>query len=195
MKLYSIKYILIVLGVLSVIGFSYPLASLYMTEDSGPYLSLALLNEYNMTENYFDDGSIVKLNESINWNIKIKNIGVTKYVLLKIKIVDDLSMLPDQLNFMESSGPVIFEEYKILGNGDIENIPVEWSIIRYDSNSIELNLNGRVIQSMMPTYSGKEIILVFELWVYDLVEQNFVFKWNSRTQEQCIWNKLTFLIE
>lgn len=159
------------------------------------FLSMSILSSEYSIGNYFPlNSSSVEINHTMNWNILLSNVGISKYAKIKIKLINDSQQLPDQIKCMPSDTKSLVELRVMLPKNGNRTIPVEWKILKYDQNKIMIILNDQKIEHKIQINQGDELTLLFELWVYDAEVNNFKFKWYSRTKYQCIWNRISFII-
>ena len=194
MKINHIKYFLIFVGLSILLYNIYPLISNLVHRENEIFLSMSILNKNGEMKNYFLDSTNVKVNDVHEWNINVENRGdVSSYVSLRIKLLDDQSELPDQNNCLPSVQSAIIEMKRIAPSKNRVNLPFKWKITNHDPNFLDLEINDKKIESVPITVvDGIDLTLVFELWVFDLEEDGFSFSWESRTVEQCIWNRMSF---
>ena len=174
---------------------TYPVISnLVLPKEDEVFLSMSILNRNGEMENYFPDSTIVKVNDVHEWNIDVANRGdVSGYIILRIKLIDDQSDLPDQNTCKPSAKPEIIEIKRIVPSKTSVTLPFKWKITNYDTNLLDLEINDKKVRSVPITVEeGIDLTLVFELWVFDLEKDSFSFSWESRTVEQCIWNRISF---
>ena len=170
---------------------------------SDKFLSLAVLGSNMMAENYYPRAnSTIIVGETVKWYLNIQNhFGNPEYLQLRLKLLNSSRYLPHDNFSRSTSSPVsqIFEEERMMPDNSTWIIPMNWTVTGVDENHttiMSLNINGVKINGVNTrSLTGKDFMIVFELWRYDTKSKNFVFIWPSRTGERTAWDQLWFSLK
>jgi uncharacterized membrane protein len=170
---------------------------------SEKFLGLTVLGSNMMAENYYPDGnSTVVVGETVKWYINVQNhLGSPEYLSLRLKLLNSSQFLPVD-NFSKStSSPVspIFELKRMMPNNSTWMIPINWTVTDADENHTtikSLNVNGMQINGVNTrSLTGKDFMIVLELWRYDTKGKNFIFTWPSQRGERVTWDQIWFSLK
>jgi hypothetical protein len=166
------------------------------------YFILALLGEDGMTENYFiDDDPTIEVGDRISWIQYIRNrMGETKYIAIRVKLLNSTMSLPNSTFCIPSSAPVVYETRRVLLNGEIWENHFYWELQDVDQhNDIilikKIIINGSPYQIDVRADKGSNFRFIFELWVYDKLSDNFLFGHVTDTKSSCVWNQIWFNVK
>jgi hypothetical protein len=167
------------------------------------FLGLTVLGNNMMAENYYPDGnSTVLVGETAKWYINIQNyLGDPEYLSLRLKLLNSTQFLPID-NFSRSTPspvPDIFELKRMVPNNSTWIIPINWTVTDADENHTtikSLNINGIQINGVNTrSITGKDFMILLELWRYDSKVKDFVFIWPSHSGERVAWDQIWFSLK
>jgi len=167
------------------------------------FLGLTVLGSNMMAENYYPGGnSTIVVGETVKWYINAQNhLGSPEYLSLRLKLLNSSQFLPLD-NFSRSTpSPVshIFELNRMVPNNSTWIIPMNWTVTNADENhtTIEsLNVNDIQINGVNTrSVTGKDFMIVLELWRYDTRDKDFTFIWPSQTGERVTWVQIWFSLK
>lgn len=182
-------FILSIIPILSVIINSVPIKQ-------DPFVAIALLDENGKAKEYIPSNTNLTREDPININLYIQNnMERVIYTIIKIKIQDSDSKLPNSTSCIPSEAQTSYELRRILSNTEVWITPLSFKIINLDVqnenylintimiNEEIINLNVTVNKNLNPR-------LIFEIWVYDDNIKHFSFSWQGLSEIKCAWNQL-----
>lgn len=194
-----------VVGFLSFLVLTSSIAYLSLEKKaSEKFLGLTVLGSNMMAENYYPEGnSTIVVGETVKWYISVNNyFGSPEYLSLRLKLLNSTSQFLPLDNFSRSTpSPVshIFELKRMVPNNSTWIIPINWTVTDVDENhtTIEsLNVNGNQINGLNTrSVTGKDFMIVLELWRYDTRVKDFVFIWPSHTGPRVTWSQIWFSLK
>jgi uncharacterized membrane protein len=170
---------------------------------SHEFLGLTVLGNNMMAENYYPEGnSTVVVGETVKWYINVENhLGSPEFLSLRLKLLNSSQFLPldNSSRSTPSPTPHIFEITRMMSDNSTWIIPINWTITDIDENHTtirSLNVNGIQINGVnTKSVTGKDFMVVFELWRYDTNLKDFIFTWPSETGERVTWVQLWFSLK
>ena len=150
------------------------------------FIEFGLLGKDKIADNYFlYDNSTVSTDSQVDWYLYIHNhMGTSQDVIVKVKLLNSEMEIPnDQEHEPSPFAPFIELPFSLLNN-DTLLVPFSWSItetILQDASILlkQLKVNDQSIEVDVSTFSYSFFRMVFELWVYDPVSQQYEFGWRS----------------
>lgn len=142
----------------------------------------------------YGDNRIVK-GVQVEWTIGILNkLEKPQLVEIRAKISNSTIASPDEL--LPTEAPVIYTFESLVPEGGKVEFPFIWRIVeiiqRSDSINIVLNVNDINVNSTSVTAPrGKNFRIVFELWTFDEVRQEFIYGW-SEGNGGVAWTQMWF---
>ncbi len=200
LKEYRILFRLICLGLILVTTFSF-LSMVFPYQPTGErFFVLSLLGRDRTAENYYLNDYPALGAHEMQWYISVQNfMQETQYVLVKVKVLNSTMSFPDLVMCTPSPESPIMNFSVFLGKGQSSTIPFFWKIINYSFHDesliidrIEINKNPVSLNVSSSNDSGFQII--FELWYYDPVIEDFRFNWDSGFGIRCSWNQIDFTV-
>lgn len=199
MSLDDWKFLFVSISIILVYAAFSPLIISNLRIESDPFFVLGLLGEDGMTEKYYpDDDSTIEMGEEIHWVQHIHNrMGETKYVAIRVKLLNSTMLSPNSTLCIPSSAPVVYEIRRVLLDNEIGEEHFDWSILDVIQNNDsilvnKINIKGQPHQTDVRAYKGHNFRIVFELWVYDEIHDDFLFGWITDDESSCVWNQIWF---
>ncbi len=201
MKLDDFRALIIFLCLVLILAAFSPFIVLIYPVKSGeqPFLALGLLGKDRKLGDYYPNGnSTIQAHSIVQWYIYINNrMHSAKYVEVRVKLINTTHLFPDSQKCLSSSAKSLFEFRRILLNGEEQNLPFFWQIIETKDEGdktviTQLEINNMTIDLDVGSLLGKDLYMVFELWVYNENSGNFEFAWNSNQVDYCAWNEIWF---
>ena len=170
---------------------------------SDKFLGLTVLGSNMMAENYYPEGnSAIAPGETIKWYISVQNyLGSPEYLSLRVKLLNSSQFLPVDNYSRSTPSPVspIFELKRMMPNNSTWITPINWTVTTVDVNHTtvkSLDVNGTQINGVNTrSVTGKDFMIVIELWRYDTKVKDFIFTWPSKTGERATWGQLWFSLK
>lgn len=178
------KQVLTIAGLILLLILTVALFSTLWPRNEAQFFEIGLLDKNKTAIAYFAiDNSTLEIGTQVRWFVFVhNNMGSAEQVSIRVKLLNSTMAQPiDSKNtpspfsfFMELPSPLSVNETALL--------PFSWSIsdaVSQDGSTIirQLTVNNH---SYDINVSSKDYFsLVFELWVYDPVTQDYVFGWHS----------------
>ena len=198
MNLKEFRLLTISIYLLLIVGIFYPIISPYIEENQGEFISMTITNEDKKTSNYFrNNNSILYEDDENKWFITINNnVADLSYVSVKVKIMNFDEPSPDTIKCTPSDGYVIYQINKVIQGFDKITIPFYWKVMEVnDSNEISLiNINDNNININISLNDESNCKIMFELWKYDILSDDFDFGIEFDDNIICVWNQINFKI-
>jgi hypothetical protein len=179
-------------------AFILPILSIVINVDSDRYFTLAVLGEDRLAGQYFSSDSTTSLNESINWNIIVKNnMGRTQLVSLRFKFLNETLSSPEMISCKPSIVPEFFELKMVIPKEENITIPISWSIkeIEIDDDNMiikKLLIDDNLIDINIKSLYGFNYKIIVELWFFEEKTNSFVFGWTNKGEINCAWSQIWF---
>lgn len=180
------KSILVIVALVTVLILVVALISAFWPKYEMQFIEFGLLGKDKIADNYFlYDNSTVSTDSQVDWYLYIHNhMGTSQDVIVKVKLLNSEMEVPnDQEHEPSPYTPFIELPFSLLNN-DTLLVPFSWSItetILQDASILlkQLKVNDQSIEVDVSTFSYSFFRMVFELWVYDPVSQQYEFGWRS----------------
>jgi len=199
LKEYRTLFALVGIGLILVTTFAFFSTVFPYPTTAERFFVLGLLGKDKTAENYYpnDDPNIRGL-EEMQWYVFVQNfMQEVQYVLVKVKVLNSTMTLPDAVACTPSPENVIMNFSVFLTNGRSSTIPFFWHIANYSLQGEPLIVERLVINSMpvslkVGAVNGSSFRMMFEVWYYDPVIEDFRFEWDSGFGLRCAWNQMLF---
>ena len=139
-----------------------------------------------MAEDYYPDGnSTLRVGSPVLWYVYLHNhMGSPEEVLVRVKLLNSTMELPDDREHLPSPSPFFVELPVSLEIDETVMVPFSWEILEAESlnesaSISRLVVNDEVFDVDVSAFGDGRFRLVFELWVYDESEEQYVFWWDS----------------
>jgi hypothetical protein len=178
------KQVFTIVGLLLLLILTVALISTFWPKNETQFFELGLLDKNKTATAYFTiDNSTLEIGTQVRWFVFVhNNMGNAEQVSIRVKLLNSTMTQPiDSKNtpspfsfFLELPSPLSVNETVLL--------PFSWSIsdaVSQDGTNIirQLTVNDHTYDINV---SSKDYFsLVFELWVYDPVPQDYVFGWHN----------------
>ena len=150
------------------------------------FFELGLLGSAKTADNYFpNNSSDVGVGYNIPWFIYVGNhMGSVQNIAVRLKLLNSTMQAPIDQEHKPSPYPYFFELPTSLSVDEKRLIPLSWSVSKVvtqkSSTTIkQLVVNGKITNLDVTSVSDNRFRIVFELWVYDSVSNQYVFLWSS----------------
>lgn len=166
-----------------------------------PFVAMALLDEYGKAEQYNPANINFSNGDEMNFNLFIENkMEKIIYVLIKIKILDTSTELPNSTSCTPSQSPTAYELRRIISISETWITPLSFRILNFDTKDEDHEIKKIMFDENIISYNvtinnNLDPRLLFELWIYDSEIDDFSFSWMGLTEEKCAWNQLIFYIK
>lgn len=198
MKLNDWNIFFIIVSIISILGLTIPFVISFVPKHEEGFLSVAILsNDNESIQYYIDEKPVINVEEEVDWVIQVENrMGELQYISLRVKMPNSTDEGPDTVTCEPLLSPVIFEFQKIVLNNENWIIPFSWIVDRYnDSNNIyQLSINDHRSDVYISLEDELSTRFVFELWVCDAENDDFIFAFKSGDEYRCVWNQMWFRI-
>lgn len=196
------KLLLILGGFLVFTIASVYVISLYWPRYEEYFFELGLLGKDRLAEDYFpNENSTVNIGTPISWHVYVHNhMGQDQDVVVRVKILNSTMEAQDDRGHEPSPQPYFLEIPISLSIDETAVIPFSWMINDAYSLTVNIDLFASPLANEV-VYVNLESIddrfrIVFELWVYDEVSDEYVFGWYSKGEYNSasiyIWLNLNF---
>jgi len=199
MKLDDWKFYFIIASIVSILGLTIPFVISFIPKHEDVFLSVAILSNDNESFQYYTgEEPVINIEKEVDWRIQVENhMGEIQYVSLRVKMSNSTDEIPD-INACEPlSSPVIFQLQKIVLNNENWIIPFSWIVDRYNhsNNNYKLSINDQYSDVYISLEDKLSARFIFELWVYDVKNDDFLFAYKSGDEYRCVWNQMWFRIK
>ena len=178
-----------------------PLIIASLPNKNEPFFALAVLGEEGIADNYYPEDNLnIEIGDEVSWTIYLYNhMGETKYVAVRIKLINSTMMTPNSTLYKPSSAPINYEIRRILLNNETWLCPFSWSIQKIEFSEgyyviKQLIVNDRTIETYVNVRDGSNIRFILELWLYEKDLEDFQFRWRYDDEMGCVWNQVWFNI-
>jgi hypothetical protein len=134
----------------------------------------------------------------MSWMLYVQNkMPNPQYISLKLKIINSTSIFPNATTLTPSPAHPIFEENLFLLSDQSVKIPFNWTIRKFEQNDekekiSEFKINDEIYQVSIEGRTGENYHIIFELWTFDINQNQFIFSWIYKEQGRCVWNHIPF---
>ena len=150
------------------------------------FFEIGLLGKDKLAKDYYlNDNYSLTLGSQVDWFIYVHNhIGSAQNVVVKVKLVNSIVDLPNDLDNVSCPFDSIAEFPLSMSVNDSLIVPFSWIIVEAISqkNSIiikQLTVNDQIVEVNVSDFSESFFRMVFELWVYNESLQTYEFGWES----------------
>lgn len=169
-------------------------------ESKEQYINLYVLDKERTTKGlYPSNNSNIPVGTTVEWLIGIQNLmDKTEYVSLKIKLGNETHPNPDIINYTLTTNEldVITEFQQVVKKEERYEIPFFWYISQIsvigNHYQLVLNINNQEFECDVTAVDGHNFRLIFELWRFDQVTQDFIFKQSGDREGYGLWIQLWF---
>jgi uncharacterized membrane protein len=182
-----------------VIVINIPLVMKYIPNSNESFMSLAILGEKVMAENYYPENNPnIELNNNVDWNLYLYNhMDKSKYILVNVKITNSSILSPNSTTCAPSPASSVYQIRRILLDNETLITPFSWRInnISNTGKSVKINtfsLNRDTINTDVMAINGYNFRIIFELWVYNKEVKEFQFGWKYGEETNCAWTQIWF---
>ncbi|MGH9879590.1 MAG: hypothetical protein ACRD5H_18330 [Nitrososphaerales archaeon] len=162
------------------------------------FLTLSTLgSDMSAAKYYPGEGSFVSDGDTLNWNVRVYNhMGEPEYVAIRLKLLNETQLGPDDELRLPSPSDPIYEERRIVGNEDTLTMPLAITIedVATSSTSSVIRtvlVNGKAVTNLnVGNEQSSDFRFIVELWRYDITAENFVFTWPSGPDTGSAWNQI-----
>jgi uncharacterized membrane protein len=199
LKLKEYYIFFIVIYIVLIIITLFPVILTYFPDRNQNFVTMAILGDKGMAENYYPKNDPnIEIHEEVNWQLYISNKKKdTIFISIKIKISNSTVELPKSTSCIPNPATSIYEIQRIIEGNETWIKPITWKLEKFSitDNIIKLEgikINDKVIDLNTVSKKGYNFRLIFELWLYDLKNNNFHFVSKDGDMEQCVWNQIWF---
>ena len=197
-KLDDWKFFFIIASIVSILGLTIPFVISFVPKHEDGFLSVAILSNDNESFQYYTgEEPVINIEEEVDWIIQVENhMGEIQYVSLRVKMANSTDESPDIDACEPLLSPVIFQLQKIVLNNENWIIPFSWIVNRYNdsNNNYQLSINDHYSDVYISLEDELSARFIFELWVYDVKNDDFLFTYKSGDEYRCVWNQMWFRI-
>jgi hypothetical protein len=199
MNIKELRLVIITLYILSILIIVYPVASPLIETNRDELLTMTILGNKGTAGNYFmNSSSTIVIGEKVDWNIQLyDSMKDMAYLSIKIKILNSNASSPDVILCTPTDEPMIYQINKIMVERDEVNISFSWEIeevIKSDDHYKikSIVINDEKIITNFDMNKDMKLKLIFELWKYNVNNDQFEFKLFNNGDYICIWNQINF---
>ncbi|MFB0569122.1 MAG: hypothetical protein ACETV0_05855 [Nitrososphaeria archaeon] len=165
------------------------------------FFALGVLGENMMAEHYYPgDDPRIGPGELVQWHVTLYNhMGSAQYVSVRVKLLNQTTPPPDDMNHTPSSVPFFKEIAHVFVDNETWVFPFYWSVenVSWSGGSAKItavNLNNVTITQGLDTTAqdGYNFRIVLELWAYGNETTGFQFGWRSGEEVRSAWNQIWF---
>ena len=164
------------------------------------YINLYVLDKERTTRGlYPSNNSNIPVGTTVEWLIGIQNfMDNTEYLSLRVKLGNETHPNPDIINSTLTTNElaIITEFQQVIKNEERYEIPFFWYISRItvkgNKYQLVLNINNQEFISDTIAIDGLNYRLIFELWRFDDVSQDFIFSQSEEDGGHGLWIQLWF---
>ncbi|HLI46650.1 MAG TPA: hypothetical protein VKU94_05595 [Geobacterales bacterium] len=174
----------------------YIVAYVFLTNiPSQEFYELAIQGKNN--EIFPNNNSTITIGEKVQWEfIIVSTFRTPRIVEIVMKLGNNNTMLPNDVNGTPSNGTEIFSWLVYLTYGVKKDYSIEWAVSSVENRSdyyyLILNINNTIIKRVdVGAYKGEKFRIIIELWT---LEENgdFRFGWVYQNQLYMIWYQYPF---
>jgi hypothetical protein len=147
------------------------------------FFEFALLGSEKKAENYFpNQNSTIEKQTPLLWHIFLHNhMGSEQTVIVRVKLLNSTMTMPNDLNHSPSPHLPFLEFSTVLTIDDTIQLPFSWSILEAvpSNGSIVMTVNNEIIVGDVSSFVDNQLRMVFELWVYNPLTEQYEFGWDS----------------
>lgn len=172
-------------------------------DQNEPFIALSIISNQGTAQDYFpNNDNRISLESVVSWEIFVQNkMPTPQYISIKFKIINSPSLFPNSTTLTPSSEPSIYEENILLLSDQSLKLPFNWTITQFEqlNNSQEkinaIKINEEIHQISIIGRINDNYHIIFELWTFDVNQNQFIFSWNYEEQSRCVWNHIPFSVQ
>lgn len=159
-----------------------------------------LLGGNHMAADYYPQNDTdIRPGVIIRWYLGTTNyMGSVQIVEIRVKIANQTTKSPDDVQALESPAPALTDIAKVLQNNETWETPWVWSVqngtISGGSTHIlllKINNETYPISDWMAS-NGYNFRIIFELWTWQSDSNAFHFGWTSNGEQRVAWLQVWF---
>jgi hypothetical protein len=178
------KQVFTIAGLLLLLILTVALISTFWPRNETQFFELGILDKNKTAKAYFAiDNSTLEIGTQVRWFVFVhNNMGSAEQVSIRVKLLNSTMAQPIDSKNTPSPFSFLLELPSSLSVNETVLLPFSWSIsdaVSQDGTTIVRQLTVNNHTYYVTVLSKDYFSLVFELWVYDKVSQNYVFGWQS----------------
>jgi len=178
----------------------YGSATFYFTSPrpAQPFIAWGIYSELGLLSEYVPGSNLtVSVNQTLNWHFQITNrMGVVQFVRVVYRIGNTTSIAPSATQAAETI-PEVGRSEKFIPNLSVSQIGFSWRVLSIppgDPVKPLFEIDGQTVQSEIGSASGREFVLFFELWTFDIPTGSFQYGWKKEGAREGSWLQFAFYI-
>ena len=168
------------------------------------FFQIYVLGESRMAERYYPDNNTnIPVGRLVKWYLGTTNfMGSVQYIVIKVKLANSTTKAPDDVNYLPSPEPVVWELERVLVDNETWEFPFTWVIGEIGQNgnmTYATVLCYAVLDGIVEVGSGKVSALnghnfriIFELWTFDPATEDLIFGWRAGEGRRVAWLQMWF---
>jgi hypothetical protein len=178
------KQVFTIAGLLLLLILTVALISTFWPRNETQFFELGILDKNKTATAYFAiDNSTLEIGTQVRWFVFVhNNMGSAEQVSIRVKLLNSTMAQPIDSKNTPSPFSFLLELPSSLSVNETVLLPFSWSIsdaVSQDGTTIIRQLTVNNHTYYITVLSKDYFSLVFELWVYDKVSQNYAFGWQS----------------
>jgi len=167
------------------------------------FFQIYVLGETRMAERYYpDNSSNIPVGRLIKWYLGTTNfMGSVQYAVIKVKLGNSTTEVPDDVDYMPSPAPVLMEFGRVLMDNETWEFPFTWligEVATYNNVTLATVLainvkNGvEVRRGQVSALNGHNFRIIFELWTFDPLTEDLILGWRAGGERKVAWLQIWF---
>jgi hypothetical protein len=179
------KQFLTIAGLVLLLILFVALISTFWPKNETQFFELGLLDKSKTATAYFAiDNSTLEIGSQVKWYVFVhNNMGSAEQVTVRVKLLNSTMSQPIDSKNTPSPFSFFMELPSSLSINETILLPFSWSIsdaVSQDGTTIVRQLTANNHTYDINVSSKDYFSLIFELWVYDPISQDYIFGWHSR---------------
>lgn len=164
------------------------------------FFQMYVLGSNHMAAQYYPyNVTDIRLGEVVRWYLGvIDSMGTVQFVEIRVKIGNETTKPPDDMQALESPAPVVMKFRRFIQDNETWEIPFVWRIsdaisVAGSTKILGLQINNETYQIRdWSARGGYNLRLIFELWTWQTETNGFEFGWLTNGEHRVAWLQMWF---
>jgi len=164
------------------------------------FFQLYVLGANRLLSDYYpNDDPNIGVGDLVRWHVGVTDsMGSVQLVVIRVKLGNQTTMPPDDLEAQPSPAPLITEFRRFVQDNETWEMPFFWQIVNADmlgrsTRILEMQINNETCQVPdVAAVDGHNFRLILELWTWETQSGAMQFGWLSGGERRVAWVQVWF---